>query len=243
MKIKSALVTQMSGSIGGMTGSHNKGGMYLRARSIPVNPNTTQQQLQRQYFSTAVQRWTEVLTAVNRATWNNYAANVLLTDALGDPLQLSGQQMYIRTATAQMLAASGAATPPAIGTFDTAPAIFDTGELGDISFTQATADDRELTIGIAGEPGWAAQDDGTIIVQLGIPQNASRNFFKGPFRFCDSLNGASLSPITTAVVDADSCTPIINFTTGQRMFVRARALYNDGRLTSAVVVNGIAIAS
>lgn len=241
MKIKSALVTQMSGSIGGMTGSHNKGGMYLRARTIPVNPNSTQQQLQRQYFSTAVQRWTEVLTEVNRTTWRNYANNVLLTDTLGDALQLSGQQMYIRTATAQMLAASGGATPPTIDTFDTAPATFDTGELGDISFTQATSDNREVTVGIAGAPGWAAQDDGTLILQLGIPQNNSRRFFKGPFRFCDSVNGASLSPITTAVIDADDCTPIINFATGQRMFVRCRALYNDGRLTSSVIVNGIAI--
>ena len=34
---------QRSGSIGGATWSHNSSGAYIRARSIPVNPNTDRQ--------------------------------------------------------------------------------------------------------------------------------------------------------------------------------------------------------
>ena len=42
MLFKSAAFTQASGSVGGLTFAHNRGGMYTRARSIPVNPKTQQ---------------------------------------------------------------------------------------------------------------------------------------------------------------------------------------------------------
>ncbi|KKM06452.1 hypothetical protein LCGC14_1743870, partial [marine sediment metagenome] len=41
MLFKSGLITQGSGSIGGLTASHNRGGMYFRARTIPTNPATS----------------------------------------------------------------------------------------------------------------------------------------------------------------------------------------------------------
>ena len=57
MKILSALATAVSGSIGGITGSHNRGGMYLRSRVIPVNPQTVDQLAARNRLATQSSGW------------------------------------------------------------------------------------------------------------------------------------------------------------------------------------------
>ena len=96
MLFKSALITQASGSIGGMTASRNKGGAYFRARALPTNPNTPEQQAVRGYLGTLANLWTNVLTPANRVLWDFYAFNVPVINAVGDSIQLTGQQMYIR---------------------------------------------------------------------------------------------------------------------------------------------------
>ena len=39
--MKTTIVGPLSGSFGGLTASHNRGGQYLRQRSTPTNPNST----------------------------------------------------------------------------------------------------------------------------------------------------------------------------------------------------------
>lgn len=110
------LFTNVSGSIGGVTGSRNKGGQYLRGRTTPTNPNSTAQQLVRSAFSDATSAWSALL-AVNRGAWNDYAALQSWTNALGDPIQLSGQQAYIGAYSASMSAGlTPSVTPPAPNT-------------------------------------------------------------------------------------------------------------------------------
>lgn len=120
--IKSNLIASASGSINGTTFSRNRGGMYIRGRAVPVNPNTIRQQDARNRLGVAVHDWREVLTSSERSSWNTYAQDTPLTNALGDPLILSGQQMYVRinTLRAQLgiaplvtaPATAGGATPP-----------------------------------------------------------------------------------------------------------------------------------
>ena len=69
MKFKSALVTQASGSVGGMTFSRNRYGMYTRAKGLPVNPNSEFQQAVRQIFSGLSSAWNGVLTSGQRSGW------------------------------------------------------------------------------------------------------------------------------------------------------------------------------
>ena len=100
---------QLSGSIGGHTYSHNKGGQYIRRRSIPVNPTSTRQTLSRSRLATASAAW-GALTPDQRASWNTYAEVHPVTDALGSSIQLSGQQAYV--ALSARCQAMGVASPP-----------------------------------------------------------------------------------------------------------------------------------
>jgi hypothetical protein len=87
-----------------MTLSHNRGGMYFRARAIPVNPNTERQGIARENLATAVAAWTNTLTVGERQGWDSYAAATPVTDVLGDQLILSGQQFFTRNTTTRLVA-------------------------------------------------------------------------------------------------------------------------------------------
>ncbi len=68
-------IVQMSGSIGGDTFARNRYGNYVRARTKPVNPNTTLQQAVRASMSFLTNRWAQTLDAAQRTAWNPYAQN------------------------------------------------------------------------------------------------------------------------------------------------------------------------
>ncbi len=85
------VVGAASGSIGGATASHGKGGAYFRKRAIPTNPKTVFQQEQRTNIGTASALWSNTLTADERESWVTFAQNFPITDRLGQTLTLSGQ--------------------------------------------------------------------------------------------------------------------------------------------------------
>lgn len=84
----------MSGSLGGATYSHNKGGAYVRKRSIPTNPNALKQQAARAILATLSSAWS-LLTDTQRAEWADYAVVNPIVDSLGQSIFLSGQQHYV----------------------------------------------------------------------------------------------------------------------------------------------------
>lgn len=222
MLFKSALVTQISGSIGGMTGSHNRGGLYLRARTIPVNPNTAAQILIRAAFGGLVNRWTSVLTQIQRDAWDIYAINTPLLGPLGDPVTVSGQNMYIRDNTPRVMI--GATT------IDTAPAIFNTGSLSLVSVVSAIAATQDVTFNFNNADLWNVVG-GHLIVQQSRPQNPSINFFKGPYRFMNSFAGILVGDVTGPAV--------FPFLAGQALFFRVRASFADSRLTASQFIGPV----
>ena len=96
MKGLPLLLTAMSGSVGGLTFSHNRGGAYVRDRAIPTQPNTFQQVIIKAIFGTLSGLWSSLLTAAQRDDWDLYAAATPLTDKLGQPFFPTGLNMYIR---------------------------------------------------------------------------------------------------------------------------------------------------
>src|SRR5690606_20282519 len=95
VKIKSALLTTGSGSVGGLTLSHNAGGLYLRARRTPVNPSSLQQQAVRNAMAILTSAWGNVLTESQRQGWTTYGQNTPRTGKLGDQIVLSGISWYV----------------------------------------------------------------------------------------------------------------------------------------------------
>jgi hypothetical protein len=234
MLVKGSLVTQMSGSLGGITASRNRGGQYFRARALPVNPNSNRQQVMRMYMDTAVTYWTESLTDIERLSWQTYADNVAMVNRVGDSVFLSGQQQWIRSAVPWLLGGQD------LDDIRSAPTIFDTGDPGTLSLT-SIATDGTIVIGIAGAPGWAGVDEGRILCFVSQPQNQSKVFFKGPFRFCGFVAGDVATPITSASFDADNADPPVAIVQNAKTFVRVRCQYPDGRLTQAFIFEEIAV--
>ena len=99
MKFKSLIFSEMSGSVGGLTFSHNNGGLYVRARAIPTNPGSPQQDVVRAAFGALVAAWTELLSEAEREAWRVYAANTPLLGPLGDVRNVTGMNMYLRCNT------------------------------------------------------------------------------------------------------------------------------------------------
>lgn len=82
-----------SGSLAGVTSSHNRFGQYRRTRAIPVNPNSTQQGVVRARMSANAATW-RTLTSAQRAGWSDLADNMTRSDALGSSYTLNGFLAY-----------------------------------------------------------------------------------------------------------------------------------------------------
>ena len=186
MKYKSAMVTQASGSVGGMTFSHNRFGNYVRARAIPVNPNTVDQVNARNRFSYFAAQW-RTLNAAARATWQTWADAVSKTDPLGDPMFLTAFQWYLSISTQRMQAGL---TPITL-----APIVLALTNLTTPSVSVVGGTDVVSVIYDDTEP-WAITDLGFLLVFAGRPQNPTRNFYRGPWRLGTIVLGETATPPT-----------------------------------------------
>ncbi len=94
MRCLSQIVTIARGSVGGLTWTANQfHQLVVRARTAPVQPNTTPQTEIKSAFDLASQYW-DGLTDQKRADWEAYAQTVTFTGPLGD-YQLSGRHLFI----------------------------------------------------------------------------------------------------------------------------------------------------
>ncbi len=89
------VAARISGSIGGTTFSRNRGGSYMRLRTIPTDPNTAAQQNARAIFSSQSQAWS-ALTAAQRAAFENWTKQNPIIDTLGASMLLSGHQAFVK---------------------------------------------------------------------------------------------------------------------------------------------------
>ena len=206
------IFTAISGSIGGVTGSHNKGGQYLRARTVPVNPNSLAQQRARADFTTAITGW-GALSDAQRAAWNTFAGEQSWTNRLGDAMQLSGQQAYI-ACNSKILAAGLAVTnvPPVPNTMPAIPLFTATAVLGD---------DPVVTIVVTSALATAAD---RWIVQMGRKIGPGVTAYKGPWRIVLA---------TSAAFDDASASYYNSYTTGDRIPVRVCQVNADGTFSQA----------
>lgn len=219
MKITPSLAGAMSGSLGGLTASHNRGGAYLRRRVVPTNPNSIRQQDVRSNFGTLVQFWTNTLADSQRATWNEYAAATPTVDVLGQPLVLTGQQMFIRSNVNRLILG--------FAIVGTAPLVNNTGEpvTGISVFAEVSGLDISITSLIAG----GASGAGDVLYWVSTPLNSSINFFKGPYRFMGSTPvAAAATTVPNTDLTVESGTALV---ASGRYAIRARVQYDDGRLS------------
>lgn len=215
-------IVQMSGSIAGDVHARNRFGNYKRARTKPVNPRSDRQSVARVAMMFLSEAWHESeMDDTKRGAWRVYADAINWNNKLGELVHLSGFNHFIRSNASRMAADLALVYDGPVDPTLPQP---------DDGFTIAgTADDQKIAVTFNGTDAWDDEDDAGMIIHMGEPQLASRNFFNGPWRFADSIDGDSITPPTSPVeIDAP-----FTLTTGQRFWCKALISRADGRLTNA----------
>lgn len=218
MKFSSPVYSAASGSIGGLTYSHNRGGLYTRTRAIPTNPNTAAQQSIRGQFGTAAIVW-KALTQAQQDGWNTYAANTPVTNPLGASIYLTGQQWFNAALTFQQYTGGAVAitAPPT-------PGLAELHAPTSVAISEAT---QEITATVDATDGWAVNGDGRLSVQASRPLSAGTNSVNHPLRLAAVTSGDTVSPPTSLATTAVPF-PV---TQGDKVVVRFRAQEAGNRLS------------
>lgn len=214
-------VATISGSIGGVTFSHNRGGPYMRTRAIPTNPNTVFQQAVRGFMSQLTVLWSTVLTAAQRAQWDAYAEAVPLPNPQGEPRNVGGLGMYIRCNVPRLQSA-------VLTRVDDGPTNHTLAAMTNPLLSGASEATSNFQISFAPTDDWANDDDGAMLLYGSRAINVTRNFFKGPYRFAGLVQGNSTTPPTSPAT-ISSPFPLVETLA---LHVRAIALTGDGRVSS-----------
>lgn len=222
MGLFKALLGEISGKVGGNVFARNRGGSYLRAWAKPINPNTPAQQVIRNAMSNLVVLWGSTLSPGQREDWATYAANVAMTNRLGDTIFLTGQNHYIRSNVPRTLAG--------LARVDDAPTIFNLGSFAAI--TTAVVAQISQRIIFDDTEDWASETGSSMILQEGLVQQLTINFYDSPFQFISTIDGNTGVPITSPQIE-----PLRGFYgAGTRLFTRARITRADGRLSTVQIV-------
>lgn len=232
MLFKPLLGTDLSGKVGGIVASHNAGGAYFRAATIPTNPNTLFQQTVRAFVAALTSAWQTTLTQLQRDAWELYADNVTVTNRIGEQINISGIAMFVRNNVARMQATGNALL--------NAPIVFNLGQLAGARANNATVAaqtvDIEFGATIPLDP-WISTAGSRLLVYVSRPQNSGVNFFKGPYRFAGALEGDPIPPTSPFTVGVTFPIGL-----GQRLFTRVVVAEADGRMTSSVFSATVVVA-
>jgi len=220
MLYHSGLITEASGRLGGIVASHNRGGQYFRAATLPTNPGTPYQEAVRSITSQLAVLWTNSLTEAERDAWVTYAQNVPTVNRLGDSRFLTGMNMYVRSNTARIQAG--------LARVDAAPVGYDLGSFTYPTITVSAAA-QLLSVAFTEADDWVGEDDAAMLVYASRPKSAAINYFKGPYRLAGPILGDSGTPLTTpqTIAVPFACSE------GNRVFTRVAVVRADGRYSES----------
>lgn len=231
MLFRSGLVTDASGSLGGITASRNQSGLYLRSRVVPVNPNSPAQNLMRSIIAILTSAWTNELTQSERDGWETYAEQVPLIGRFGIGRVVSGQNQYVRSNAPRLMMADATITR-----VDIPPLTFDKSGLTQPSLTLVADGTMQVTFNTDDE--WVPLDGSALYLLAGRATNPSRTFYGSPYRFTGTIvKGDSTTPPVPPVEMGPY--PFGVLQSGQRVFALIAASLGDGRLTSPRQVTAI----
>lgn len=213
-------ISEIRGSEGGSTFSRNHYGMYVRQRSVPVNPNSGRQQAARANFAAIAARWLGILTDAQRTAWNLYGSSVPMQNKLGQEIYLTGFSHYLRSNTPRVLAGATIV--------DAGPVIFSLPEVDPtfaVTISEAT---QVLSVVFDNTLAWANEDDAIMTISCMKPVAASRAYLVGASRYADVVEGDAITPPTSPA------TPTAPFVCSedQRVIVQGRIGRADGRLSN-----------
>ena len=239
MKFIPTLGGEFSGSLGGLVASRNRGGQYLRRRSMPVNPDSEAQIQARAAVAAASEAWSG-LTDQQRADWATYAANVAWVDRLGQEQRLTGPQMFLRSNAIRLQAnAVFGSTLPLI---TDGPTTFLLGPNVPVTEAESEYDPANdildppgptLTTTLTLEDTLPATTQ--IFLFLGRPRGLTQNFYKGPYRMALEGVGDTTNEVANVVAAGSSYAAKYGVPgAGVRISGYLRLQTQDGRLSGRI---------
>jgi len=210
---------QRSGHLGASVYSHNRGGQYIRARSIPTNPNTSLQIAVRAFMGSLMYAWVNTLTQPQRNLWKTYGDQVKVKNRLGEDIYLTGSNHYIRSNVALLQAG--------LTRIDNAPIIYTLADAEpSFSATGSVATQLISVSFYAGGP-WRSEVGAALLVSQSMPQNPGTLYCGGPWRYVSKILGAVVPPTPPQTMLATYTMGL-----GQRIYLRSRVIRADGRLSN-----------
>jgi len=219
-------ITQMSGSIAGNTFARNRFGNYVRTRTKPVNPNTTLQAAARSRIGSLTQAWRAALENSERLSWSTYAGSVSMKNKLGESINLTGFNHFVRSNSVRLQVGKVVLEP--------GPTTLALPEKDPILAVSASVATQNLTMVYDILQPWMSEVGAFLAVYQGQPQNATRNYFAGPWKYA----GKILQNVTPTYIVPCSYTLVL----GQKTWVYARIGRADGRLSEPMVISCIVAA-
>lgn len=206
----------------GTTFSHNRAGQYQRNRRSPVQPVGTGRRAQvRANFSGASAAWSG-LSAADQAAWTGFAAGHPITDALGQSVVLTGQQMFIRVnASAVNVGLAMLTVPPTDLVF---------GNLTPVGFTFSHTTGITVTWGPGATTGINAF---AFSAQVSPGVNFMKTFWQPMGADGYMVQTLGTGALTAAKYAAQFGTPVV----GQKVFARVTPVSSEGWNGAPVIVS------
>lgn len=230
MLYRSTLVSEARGSAGGLTASRNRSGNYLRKRIKPTNVGSSDRTRARNDLGGASSNWPQ-LTQEQRDAWNAFAANQPVSNGIGETVNWTGQNWYVRINSLRSLGGLAALTSPPTGTGTTL--------LTDISITALDDSANTVTFTIDNTNEWANFDAGRLFVFATQPLSPGRQSTAGSFRFVGSVDGDATTPPTSpqTITLTGGRQPINT----QAQFFRFVAMDQEGRVSVTQIKRAVAV--
>lgn len=215
----------ISGSIGGTVFSHNKGGPYIRNRTIPTKATSEYAIAQKAELTYIAQKW-QAETAATQAAWREWAKTNPISNALGQSRTVSGHVAYIKI-NATLLACNllPVILPPVL----TAPA--------PLTSLTVSADIGPGTFDIAWTATPLAATD-LLMIWAALVDSPGINYVDNLYKLIAKSALAAASPMDIlAQVTARFGTPSV----GQVLHVRASVVSDEVGLPSGFLKDSIAV--
>jgi hypothetical protein len=208
-----------SGSIAGTVHARNRFGNYIRARTKPVNPNSTAQAQMRGILAQLANAWGVTLIAAERIAWATYAAAIAVKNRLGETVYLTGFNHFIACNSIRL---SHDKTVKTAG-----PTTLILPETDPTFAVVATASDNKLTFNYDTTLPWFTEEGAMMTFEQGQPQPVTRNFFNGPWK--------KVGQAVTGIAKTTKYTAPYTLTAGQKVWCYARIARADARLSNPMV--------
>lgn len=223
-----------SGKAGSLVASRAKSTQYVRARVTPVNPATVFQRAVRSVVKALSTLWSKI-SENERISWNMYGANVTVTNALGDSSKLSGFNWFTGNNVVRQQAGFDVVRQGP-STYDLGNPDWPTIQPSVVVTDHATSGTLSLNAPIF--PGGGTNS--FLAIYQSRPYSAGKEFFKGPYQFCDIVQATGTGSIASGdhpinfAFAADGVSPG-NDTSNNMQFV-LRLSRGDGRLSSKFTI-------